>query len=55
MRGLNVEAPAAYIAAGAAVATILLLGSLHVLSPEFAPSWRMVSEYAFGHYGWCCR
>ena len=52
MRSLNVEAPAAYIAAGAAVATILLLGSLHVLSPEFAPSWRMVSEYAFGHYGW---
>jgi len=33
-------------------ATILLLASLHVLSPEFAPSWRMVSEYAFGHYGW---
>jgi Protein of unknown function (DUF998) len=22
------------------------------LSPEFDPSWRMVSEYAFGHYGW---
>jgi hypothetical protein len=36
MRSLNVEAPAACIAAGAAVATILLLGSLHVLSPEFA-------------------
>jgi Protein of unknown function (DUF998) len=33
-------------------ATILLLASLHALSPEFAPSWRMVSEYAFGHYGW---
>jgi hypothetical protein len=52
MRSLNVEAPAAYVAAGAAIATILLLGSLHVLSPEFAPSWRMVSEYAFGHYAW---
>jgi hypothetical protein len=49
---LNVEAQAAQVAAGAAVATILLLASLHVLSPEFAPSWRMVSEYAFGHYGW---
>jgi len=33
-------------------ATILLLASLHVVSPEFDPSWRMVSEYAFGHYGW---
>jgi hypothetical protein len=32
--------------------TILLLASLHVLSPEFAPSWRMISEYAFGRYGW---
>ena len=49
---LKVEAQAAHIAAGAAVATILLLASLHVLSPEFAPSWRMVSEYAFGQYGW---
>ncbi len=49
---LHVEAQAAQIAAGAAVATILLLASLHVLSPEFAPSWRMVSEYAFGHYSW---
>lgn len=38
------------IAAGAAV--ILLLASLHVLSPEFDPSWRMVSEYANGQYGW---
>jgi hypothetical protein len=34
---LNVEAQAAHIAAGAAVATIPLLASLHVLSPEFAP------------------
>jgi hypothetical protein len=31
---LHVEAQAAQIAAGAAVATILLLASLHVLSPE---------------------
>jgi len=28
----------------------VLLGALHVLSPEFSPSWRMVSEYAFGHH-----
>jgi len=49
---LKVEAQAAHIAAGAAVATALLLASLHVLSPEFARSWRMVSEYTFGRYGW---
>jgi hypothetical protein len=34
------------------LATLLLLLALHVLSPEFSPSWRMVSEYAFGRYGW---
>jgi hypothetical protein len=33
-------------------ATILLLVTLHVLSSEFSPSWRMVSEYAFGQYAW---
>lgn len=33
-------------------ATIFLLASLHALSPEFSPSWRMISEYAFGHYAW---
>jgi hypothetical protein len=33
-------------------ATLFLLVTLHVLSPEFSPSWRVVSEYAFGHYAW---
>ena len=36
----------------AAVISIVALLSLHFLSPEFAPSWRMVSEYANGHYEW---
>ncbi len=36
----------------ASVATLLTLVLLHILSPEFAPSWRMVSEYANGDYGW---
>jgi len=35
-----------------AIAALLALASLHLLSPEFDPSWRMVSEYANGHYGW---
>jgi hypothetical protein len=48
----KILAPAAWLAIIMTAATILLLASLHVLSPEFAPSWRMVSEYAFGHYGW---
>ena len=47
--------PAAWLAILATVATLLLLATLHVLSPEFSPSWRVVSEYAFGHYAWVCR
>lgn len=34
------------------VVVLALLAALHVLSPEFDPSWRVVSEYANGHYGW---
>jgi hypothetical protein len=30
--------------------SLLLL--LHFLEPEFDPSWRMISEYALGRYGW---
>ncbi len=43
---------AAWLAMVATVATLLCLAALHILSPEFSPSWRVVSEYAFGHYPW---
>lgn len=36
----------------ASVLTLLLLAALHILSPEFDPAWRMVSEYANGNYAW---
>jgi hypothetical protein len=36
----------------AAVVSMALLAALHVLEPQYAPSWRMVSEYANGNYGW---
>ena len=36
----------------ASVVTLLLLAALHILSPEFSPAWRMVSEYANGNYSW---
>jgi hypothetical protein len=42
----------AYVAIVAAVATPLLLVCLRLLSPEFDPSYRMISEYALGSYGW---
>jgi hypothetical protein len=33
------------------VASLVFLAALHLLSPEFNPSSRMVSEYALGSYG----
>jgi len=33
-------------------AVLVFLAALRILSPEFDPSWRMVSEYANGQYGW---
>jgi len=48
----KIPAPAAWGAIALTAATISLLASLHILSPEFDPSWRVISEYAFGHYGW---
>lgn len=32
--------------------SLLCLLLLHFLSPEFKPSWRMVSEYALGKHKW---
>ena len=40
------------VALGAIAASALALVTLHIVSPEFAPSWRMVSEYANGRHGW---
>lgn len=40
------------VAAAAAVADLLLLGLLHVVSPGVDPMTRPVSEYALGDFGW---
>jgi len=45
-------APAAYAAIMATAISCAGLLLLHVISPEFAPSWRMVSEYANGQHNW---
>jgi hypothetical protein len=45
-------APAAYAALVATAVSCLALVLLHFVSPEFAPSWRMVSEYANGSWSW---
>lgn len=44
--------PAAYLAMSATAVSGAALLLLHGLSPEFAPSWRMVSEYANGRFPW---
>lgn len=36
----------------ASLATLALVALLHIVSPEFDPAWRMVSEYALGRYPW---
>ena len=43
---------AAWVAIFATCCTIVLLVALHIVSPEFSPAWRVVSEYALGRYGW---
>ena len=43
---------AAGVAASAAVVDLLVLGLLHVVSPEVDPVARPVSEYALGDFGW---
>ena len=48
----QVAVPAAWLAIAATIAALLLLAVLHVLSPEFSPAWRVISEYALGRYGW---
>jgi hypothetical protein len=48
----TISVPAARVAIAATAAVLLSLASLHVLSPEFDPSWRVVSEYAHGRYSW---
>jgi hypothetical protein len=50
--GRAVSRPAACLSIVAAATALLLLAGLHVLSPEFDPSWRVISEYANGKYPW---
>jgi hypothetical protein len=46
---------AARVSFATSAAFIALLGVLHVLKPEIDPSWRFISEYELGDYGWLMR
>jgi hypothetical protein len=52
---LSVAAIAAVTALVAGGITAGLVAILHVLEPEYDPSWRMISEYSVGRYGWVMR
>ncbi len=45
----QVAAKAAFLLA---VGFLAMLFSLHFLEPQFDPSWRLISEYQLGRYGW---
>ncbi|MCC6457328.1 MAG: DUF998 domain-containing protein [Caldilineaceae bacterium] len=43
---------AAFVSLATAALFVVLLVALHFIKPEFDPSWRFISEYAIGDYGW---
>ena len=47
-----ISAIAARLTLAASGLFLVLFATLHIIEPEYAPSWRMVSEYADGKYGW---
>ncbi len=46
---------AAWMALAASGVFLVLLAALHVLKPDLDPSWRFISEYELGDYGWVMR
>lgn len=51
----GVSVRAARLAVVFSAAFLVILFVLHFLEPEFDPSWRMISEYELGRYGWMMR
>lgn len=48
----TVQTLAARLSIVSGVLFVLLLASLHVLEPEFDPTWHFISEYTLGNVGW---
>lgn len=46
------ELNAARLSISGGMLFLLLLASLHLLEPEFDPTWRFISEYMLGRFGW---
>lgn len=52
METVNTLSVLALLAAAGGILSLLSLLVLHFVSPEYQPSWRMVSEYALGKHKW---
>lgn len=52
---MNVADIAAVIALVGGGVTATLIVILHVVEPEYDPSWRMISEYSLARHGWLMR
>jgi hypothetical membrane protein len=52
MQNLSQKVSLAKIVIATSLLSLLFLIILHFASPEFGPSWRMVSEYALGKHQW---
>jgi len=52
MKKKRTSALVAKISVAATSLFLLLLLLLHFLKPEMSPSWRMISEYEIGRFGW---
>lgn len=48
----EISQKAARLSFTAATTFLVLLTALHFIEPGFDPSWRVISEYALGDYGW---
>jgi hypothetical protein len=48
----EISQAAARLSFAAASTFLVLLTALHFIEPGFDPSWRVISEYALGDYGW---
>lgn len=51
----TISLTSARLALSTAVLFLILLAALHAIKPELDPSWRFISEYAIGDYGWIMR
>ena len=51
----HVAGKAAKIAFAGSALSLILVVALHALKPEYSPSWRFLSEYAIGDFGWVMR